>query len=65
METDALMIRGGRFVYLFGWRRDSARRLPLRQTGLSLGGDLSPRWATRAGHTNVSAVLSKVTRKAA
>ena len=31
-------------IYLSGWRRDSARRLPLRQTGLSLWRAPSPRW---------------------
>jgi hypothetical protein len=32
------------FLYQTGRRRDSARRLPLRQTGLSFGRDLSPGW---------------------
>jgi hypothetical protein len=34
----------------FGWRRDSARRLPLRQTGLFIGRDLSPWLGIGAGH---------------
>jgi hypothetical protein len=34
----------------FGWRRDSARRLPLRQTGFFLGRDLSPWRGTGGGH---------------
>jgi len=48
-----------------GWCRDSARRLPLRQAGLSPGRDLSPRWATEAAHTQVGAVLSAVMRRSA
>ena len=34
--------------------------LPLRQTGLSLGRDLSPRWAADGAHKKVGAVLSRI-----
>jgi hypothetical protein len=34
----------------FGWRRDSARRLPLRQTGLFIERDLSPWRGTGGDH---------------
>jgi hypothetical protein len=50
-------------LYLSGWRRDSARRLPLRQTGLSLGRDPSPWLAARAGHAQPGAVQSPVTMR--
>lgn len=37
------------FFSLSGWRRDSARRLPLRQTAPSIGRELSPQYAREAG----------------
>lgn len=46
---------------LSGWRRDSARRRPLRQAGLSLVRDLSPRWTGGVNLTKVRVVASAVT----
>ena len=38
------------FLFPSGWRRDSARRLPLRQTAPSIGRDLSPQYGRETGH---------------
>jgi len=37
------------FSFPSGWRRDSARRLPLRSTGFSVRRGLSPRWGSETG----------------
>lgn len=47
---------------LSGWRRDSARRLPLRQIGPSIGRDLSPQYAGGTGCKSAGAGLSGVMR---
>jgi hypothetical protein len=49
----------------FGWRRDSARRLPLRQTAPSIGRDLSPQYAREDGCKSAVAQLSAVMRRIA
>jgi len=53
------------FFSLSGWRRDSARRLPLRQTAPSIGRDLSPQYGREDGCKSEEAQLSAVMRRTA
>ena len=55
--------RSSRYEVGREWRRDSARRLPLRQTGLPSGGTCPLGGPADGAHTKVGAVLSRVIRR--
>lgn len=53
------------FLFTSGWRRDSARRLPLRQTAPSIGRDLSPQYAQEVRGKSEKARLTNPIRRTA
>ena len=53
------------FLFPSGWRRDSARRLPLRKAAPSIRRDLPPQYTKEADCQNDGAQLAAVMRRIA